>query len=86
MSLGVAGALADPAVEVHNGDGLLIASNDDWNSSPQQGEIRGSGLAPVDSRECALLTTLTPGGYTAIVRGADGGEGIGLVEIYDLDQ
>ncbi len=85
-TLGVAGALADPAVELHNGDGALIASNDNWNESPQQSEISASGFAPSDARECALLATLAPGGYTAIVRGADGGEGIGLVEIYDLDQ
>jgi hypothetical protein len=84
-SLGGVGVLTDPLVELHDGDGQLIASNDNWTSSPQQGEIIATGIPPGDARESALLATLAPGGYTAIVRGADGGSGLGLVEIYDLD-
>ncbi len=82
---GIAGALADPLVELRNSDGQLVAQNDDWNNGSQAAEITAAGFMPNDSREAALVATLPPGGYTAVVRGADGGEGIGLVEIYDLD-
>ncbi len=78
--------LANPLVELHNGDGTVVASNDDWQTSSQADAIVASGIPPSDPRESALLLTLGPGDYTAIVRGADGGEGIGLVEIYDVDQ
>jgi Matrixin len=85
-AIGVAGALADPSVELRDGDGQLVALNDDWGSGAQAGEISAGGFAPNDAREAVVLATLSPGAYTAIVRGADGGEGVGLVEIYDLDQ
>lgn len=85
-TIGVAGALADPSVELRNGDGQLVALNDDWGSGTQAGEINADGFAPNDTREAAVLATLAPGAYTAIVRGENGGEGVGLVEIYDLDQ
>lgn len=78
--------LQDPYVELHDANGQLIDSNDNWQSSPEANAIRATGLPPNDFREAALLDDLTPGSYTAIVRGADGGEGLGLVEIYDLDQ
>jgi hypothetical protein len=77
--------LSNPLVELHDSDGQLIASNDNWNTSPQAAAIIATGLPPPDPREAALLTTVTPGNYTAIVRGAGGGEGIALVEVYDLD-
>jgi hypothetical protein len=85
-AIGVAGALADPSVELRNGDGQLVALNGDWGSGTQAGEINAGGFAPNDTREAAVLATLAPGAYTAIVRGENGGEGVGLVEIYDLDQ
>jgi Matrixin len=84
-SLGVPGVLADPLVELHDSDGQLIAMNDNWNTGAQQSEIIATGIPPSDARESALIATLVPGNYTAIVRGADGGQGLGLVEIYDLD-
>ncbi|HEY3662517.1 MAG TPA: matrixin family metalloprotease [Chthoniobacterales bacterium] len=77
--------LADPAVELHGSDGQLIASNDDWASGSQQSDIIAAGLQPADPREAALIATIPSGNYTAIVQGAEGGSGIGLVEIYDLD-
>ncbi|MBA3831219.1 MAG: matrixin family metalloprotease [Chthoniobacterales bacterium] len=80
------GVLANPLVELRDGDGQLVATNDNWQSGSQEAEIRASGIPPADPRESALITTLGPGDYTALVRGADGGEGIGLVEIYDVDQ
>ena len=87
-SLGGSGlaALADPAVELHGSDGQLIALNDDWAAGSQQAEITATGLAPGNPQESALIATIPSGNYTAIVEGTDGGAGIGLVEIYDLDE
>ena len=81
---GVSNALQDPMLELHDSSGALIASNDNWKDT-QQGEIQASGLAPADDRESAIVRTLSPGAYTAIVRGKDGTGGIGLIEGYDLD-
>ena len=60
--------------------------NDDWQTGAQASAITASGIAPTNPRESALIATLGPGNYTAIVRGADGGAGLALVEIYDVDQ
>jgi len=87
-SLGGSGlsVLADPMVELHGSDGQLIALNDDWASGSEQGEITATGLQPGNARESALIATIPSGNYTAIVQGVNGGAGIGLVEIYDLDE
>ncbi|MGH9807884.1 MAG: hypothetical protein ACRD9W_11590, partial [Terriglobia bacterium] len=77
--------LADPEVELYDGDGQVIASNDNWNTGSQVSEIMATGIPPDDPREAALIATVAPGNYTAVVSGVDGGEGIGLVEIYDLN-
>ena len=82
-SQGVPGALQDPYLELHNGDGDLTASNDDWKDS-QQAEIETTTIPPMDDRESALVATLAAGNYTAIVRGAGATTGVGLVEVYDL--
>jgi hypothetical protein len=79
------GALANPVLELHDGSGNLLSSNDDWINSPQHSAIDASGLAPSNSLESAILSTLGPGNYTAIVRGLNNLTGIGLVEVYDLD-
>jgi hypothetical protein len=63
----------------------LLSSNDDWVSSPQFSDIVASGLAPPNSLESAILATLSPGRYTAVVSGVNNTIGIGLVEVYDLD-
>ena len=84
-SLGGVGLLADPLVELHDSDGQLIALNDNWNTGGQQSEIIATGIPPNDARESALIAVLAPGNYTAVVRGANGGVGLGLVEVYDLD-
>ena len=69
-----------------DGNGNTIATNDDWKSS-QQAQIEGTGLAPSDSRESAILFQhFEPGPYTAIVRGKNNTVGVGLVEIYDVQQ
>lgn len=81
----VQGFLADPFLELHDGNGALLTSNDDWKDSPQRTEIEASGLAPKDDRESAILRTLDPGPYTAVVRGKDNDTGIALVEAYDRD-
>ena len=90
---GVPNALADPTLELHDSTGALIASNDSWLhtiiggiiTGDQVRDIRNSGHAPTDSRESAIIATLPPGNYTAIVRGVDNTTGVGLVEVYDLD-
>jgi Fibronectin type III domain len=81
----LAGVLVNPVLELHDGSGNLLSSNDDWVNSPQHVAIVASGLAPSHSLESAILTTLSPGNYTAIVRGVHNTTGIGLVEVYDLD-
>ena len=80
---GVAGALQDTTLTLVNSSGTIIASNDDWRSTQEQ-EISASNAAPTDDREAAIVATLTPGGYTAIVRGKNGTTGIASVEMYIL--
>jgi hypothetical protein len=79
----VPNALQDPTLELHNGNGALIASNDNWRSDQEQA-IEATGLAPTDDRESAILATLSPGHYTAIVRGKNNSTGNALVEVYVL--
>jgi hypothetical protein len=81
---GVAGALQDPVLELYNGSGSLMARNDDWRTL-QEAVINSTQLPPTDNRESAIVATLQPGNYTAIVRGKDDSTGVGLVEVYNLD-
>ena len=83
-SLPVPGALANPTLELHDGNGALIASNDDWRSD-QEAEIIGTGIPPSNDLESAIVRNLAPGNYTAIVRGVNNATGIALVEAYDLN-
>jgi len=80
---GVPNALQDTTLELRDSHGLLLFSNDDWRMS-QEGEILATSLAPPDDRESAILCTLMPGDYTAILRGKNNTTGIALVEVYDL--
>lgn len=80
---GVASALADPTLELRDQTGAIIAANNDWSDS-QQSEIEASGLAPGRELESAIIRTLDPGAYTALIAGKDGGVGTALVEVYDL--
>jgi hypothetical protein len=81
----LAGALMDPVVDLHDSTGALLLFNNDWRSS-QESEIQDSGLAPADDKESALIADLPPGDYTVILRGNNSTTGIGLIEVYDLDE
>ena len=80
---GVSGALADPILELHDKDGVLITSNDNWKDT-QQSQIEATGVAPTDDRESAIVATLSPDSYTAIVRGKNDTTGVALIEAYNL--
>lgn len=81
---GVASSLADPALELRDSSGNLIASNDNWEQAANATQIQTEGFAPAHASESALQTTLNPGSYTAVVRGVNNTSGIALVEVYDL--
>jgi hypothetical protein len=88
-SVPLAGALQDPMLEVHDGNGATITTNDNWKiadatGQSQEADIRASGVPPSDDRESAILAALAPGNYTAIVRGKNNTTGVGLVEAYSL--
>ncbi len=81
---GVTGVLADPTLELHDGAGATIFSNDNWRDT-QEAEISATGLEPDNDLEAAIVATLDPGAYTAILQGKNGSTGTALVEAYDLD-
>lgn len=83
--VGLTNVLADPTVELHDGNGVLSASNDNWMDDPvSAAQLTASGLAPQAPNESGIFTSLPPGAYTAILAGKNDGVGIGLVEIYSL--
>jgi len=84
---GLTGKLADPVLEMFNAQGVSIGRNDNFASNPdnEEQEIRDLGLAPSNPNEAALLRTLPQGAYTAIISGASGTSGLGLVELYDAE-
>ncbi|MGI8890314.1 MAG: DVUA0089 family protein [Chthoniobacterales bacterium] len=81
---GIAVPLADPLLELYDSNGTLLKSNDDWKNGANADAISAENLAPKNIKESALLATLNPGPYTAIVQGVSGGTGVGLVEVYDI--
>ncbi len=86
-SLGAAGVvnvLQDPSLTLHDASGAILAANDDWKES-QQAELEAIQMGSADDRESALIATLTAGPYTAVVRGANAGAGVALVEVYRLE-
>ena len=83
-SHGVSGVLSDPTLEIFDSTGSSIASNDNWLDNINWIDVRKNALSPVAQQESALVLHLPAGTYTAIVRGANGGTGIGLVEVYTL--
>jgi len=84
LSPAFAGTLADPKLELYQGN-TLLASNDNWKDT-QRTEIEATTIPPTNDLESAIVRTLAPGAYTAVMSGKDGGTGIGVVEAYDLDQ
>lgn len=80
----ISNPLPDPVLELYDGNGSLISSNDNWRST-QAEQIIESGVAPSDDREAAIVATLQPGGYTAMVRDAVQSGGVALVEVYNLE-
>jgi hypothetical protein len=84
VPFGVSNAISDPFLELHDKNGALIASNNDWQSD-QKDAIAATGVAPPHSKESALLVTLLPAeNYSAIVKDANGAAGVALVEVYHL--
>jgi CSLREA domain-containing protein len=92
VPFGVTDALANPTLEIDDANNATIATNDDWRTTQvggiitgdQSGEIGGSGLAPGNDLESAIIADLPPGSYTAIVRGLGNTVGTGVVDAYDL--
>ena len=76
-------ALQDPTLELVNSNGDTIAANNNWRDT-QQAEIEATTIPPTNDLEAAIVQTVSAGAYTAIVRGADDGTGVGLVEVYNL--
>ena len=84
-SLSFPDKLADPILELHDSSGGLLEANDNWMESPNKQAIIDSTIPPSDPLESAIVRSVAPGNYTAIVRGVNNGTGIGVVEAYDLD-
>ncbi|HEY2124595.1 MAG TPA: hypothetical protein VGG94_03940 [Chthoniobacterales bacterium] len=88
----LAGRLTDPAIDLYDGNGTLLATNDNWNGKargrrrPPPNPIQATGFAPTNASEAALIATLPPGSYTAVLRGAKRrNTGVGLLDVHDLD-
>lgn len=84
VDAGITRPLADPTLELRDAEGQLIASNDDWQQT-QEVELRAAGLAPRDATEAAIIQNLSAGIYTAVVRSKAGSTGVGVVEVYHLE-
>ena len=84
-AFGVSGVMPDPVLELHDKDGSLIYQNDNWRAEQAQ-QIIDTTLAPSNESESAIIATLAPAAYTAIVHDAGTAQGVALVEVYMLDQ
>jgi hypothetical protein len=79
-------AAQDPTLELHDGNGNQLASDDNWRDALNATEIEATGLAPTNNNESAILMTALPGAnYTAIVRGANNRTGIAVSEAFKLN-
>jgi hypothetical protein len=83
-STGIPNALQDPTLELHDGQGGLIATNDNWQDT-QKDAIEATTIPPSDPREAAILRQLSPGAYTAIVRGKNNTTGVAVIEAYQIN-
>jgi hypothetical protein len=82
---GISNVLADPTLDLHNSNGTLLISDDNWkDDSSQADEIRATGMPPQNDFEAAIVTSLAPGAYTAIITGKGGGTGVAIAEVYHL--
>jgi hypothetical protein len=77
-------ALDDTTLELHDSNGTMLASNDNWKDSPERAQIEATGIPPGNDLESAIIRTLAPASYTAIVRGKNNTAGVGVVEIYNV--
>ena len=80
---GIGSPLADPVLRIVDSNGVEVATNDNWTST-QQAAILATGVAPTNDLEAAFVGQFATGAYTAILSGQDGGTGVGLVEVYNL--
>ena len=83
-STGVPNRLEDPTLNLHNGQGGIVATNDDWQDT-QREAIEQTGIPPGNAKESAILQTLAPGAYTAVVRGKNNTTGVGVIEAYQIN-
>jgi hypothetical protein len=82
---GLSNVLANPTLELHNSNGTILVSNDNWGDDPTSAAaLSANNLALPNSLESGIFTTLVPGAFTAILAGKNGGTGIGLIEVYNL--
>lgn len=84
-AFGVSGALANPSVRLYRADGQAIAENNDWKVNANVAAVTATGMAPLNANEAAILITLDPGAYTAIVRDESGVGGNALLDVYEYE-
>jgi hypothetical protein len=83
---GIANPLANPTLTlVRSSDNAVIATNDNWGTAANAAQLQAAGFAPSNPLESAILITLAPGAYTALVSGVGGGTGVGIVAVYEVD-
>jgi DNA-binding beta-propeller fold protein YncE len=85
-SLGVTGELVNPTISLHDSTGAVIATNDDWSTDAQAFVLTNLDLAPSEPQESGLFRSLAPGAYTVTMSGVGNTTGVGLVELYDVDE
>ena len=82
---GISNPLGNPTLELVDNNGQSVGFNDDWQDDANQAnQLQALSIAPADANESAIVTTLPPGSYTAIVAGQSGTTGVGLIEVYDV--
>ena len=84
VPFGVTNAIANPRLDLYAGQSL-IGSNDDWGAAANAAALQATGFAPSSAQESAVLTTLGPGAYTAVVSGAGNTTGVGIVEVFEVN-
>jgi hypothetical protein len=84
LGAGIPNALANPTLTLVAADGTIVATNDDWGAAPNASQIQQAGFAPANPRESAIMVTLPPGAYTAVLSGAGGTTGVGIIAVYSV--